>query len=61
MSIKIDNPKTTLEKVDAAANMVEGMYLAFSVNDAEKFFQLHNKTSKLLFEALNELEEAGVK
>ncbi len=57
MSIEMNNPKTFLEKVDAAANLVEQMYLAHMVKDEQKFKEAHEKASALLFEAIQEIEE----
>jgi hypothetical protein len=57
MSIEMENPKTTLEKADAAANLVEQMWLAHQVKDEKKFIESHHKASKLLFEVTRELED----
>jgi hypothetical protein len=57
MSIEINNPKTLLEKVDAAANLVEQMFLAHMVKDEKMFSEAHNKASKLLFDACRMAEK----
>jgi hypothetical protein len=57
MSIEMDNPKTLLEKVDAAANLVEQMYLSHKIHDDPHFEESHKRASDLLFEALNMIDE----
>lgn len=57
MSIELDNPKTTLEKVDAAANFVEQMMLAHMVGDGTRFMLAKGKASRLLHEATQQLQE----
>jgi hypothetical protein len=56
MSIEIDNPKTTLEKADAAANLVEQMMLAHMIKDEAKFKEAHRKASSLLFDVVRDLD-----
>lgn len=51
MSIEVDNPKTILEKIDAAANLVEQMNLAKITHDDAHFKKCHKKAGDLLFEA----------
>jgi len=57
MSIELENPQTTLEKADAAANFVQQMMLAHMVGDAAKFKEVHKKASDLLFDVVQELDE----
>lgn len=57
MSIEMKNPKTAEEKIDAAANLVEQMYLAHMIKDEAKFQEAHKRAGGLLFDALRELEE----
>lgn len=57
MSIEMDNPETVLEKIDAAANLVEQMYLAHMIRDEERFKESHKKAADLLFEAVQMLDE----
>lgn len=57
MSIEMDNPKTLLEKVDAAANLVEQMYLAHTMKDDKTFSEAHKKAGALLFEATQMIDE----
>ena len=51
MSIEIDNPQTTLGKVDAAANLLEQMQLAHAMSDEQHFMNTKRKASILLHEA----------
>jgi hypothetical protein len=55
MSIELQNPKTTLEKADAAANYVEQMMLAHLIKDEAKFKEAHKKASSLLFDVVRDL------
>jgi len=48
----MNNPKTLLEKVDAAANLVEQMQLAHMMKDERKFTEAKQKASSLLFDAV---------
>ena len=56
MSIEIENPETTLEKVDAAANLVEQMSLAYRMQDSKHFDECLNKVRNLLAQATDELD-----
>lgn len=58
MSIEMDNPKSLLEKVDAAASLVQVMYLAHMVRDELKFKEAHKKATKLLAEATEMIDES---
>lgn len=58
MSIEMENPKTLLEKVDAAANLVEQMYLAHMMKDEPRFLEFKEKASQLLFESVQMLNES---
>lgn len=53
----MNNPKTLLEKVDAAANLVEQMYLAHMMKDDKMFDKAHKKAGTLLFEATQMIDE----
>jgi hypothetical protein len=57
MSIEMKNPKTVEEKIDAAANLVEQMYLAHMIHDEVKFKEAHSQAGSFLFDALRQLEE----
>lgn len=57
MSIEMKNPKTLLEKVDAAANWVQQMYLAHMVRDETKFKEAHKKVTELLGDAVEMADE----
>jgi len=57
MSIEMDSPKTLLEKIDAASNLVEQMYLAHMIKDEAKFKEAHQKAGTFLFEAINMADE----
>ncbi len=56
MSIELDNPKTTYERVDAAANFVMQMRLAHQIKDERTFIMAHKRASELLAEALEEID-----
>jgi len=58
MSIEMDNPKTLLEKVDAAANLVQQMYLAHMIKDEKKFKEAHQQATTLLSDAVEMIDEA---
>lgn len=57
MSIEMENPKTLLEKVDAAANWVQQMYLAHMIRDETKFKEAHSKATNLLSDATEMADE----
>jgi hypothetical protein len=57
MSIEMDNPKTVAEKIDAAANLVEQMYLSHNIGDNEHFKKVHKKAGDLLFAAMRQIED----
>ena len=56
MSIEMDNPKTALEKIDAAANLVEQMFLSHMIRDEATFKKSHQCAGTLLFDAMRQLE-----
>jgi len=56
MSIELDNPQTTLEYVDAAANLIEQMFLAHMMKDEKTFNEAHEKAAKFLAEATTLLD-----
>ena len=56
MSIEMDNPKTTIEKVDAAANLVQQMFMSHRIHDESIFNNAHKKATTLLSEAVEELD-----
>lgn len=58
MSIEMGNPKTLLEKIDAASNLVEQMFLAHMMKDEAKFKEVHKKAGELLFDAVRMADEA---
>lgn len=55
MSIEMENPKTLMEKIDAAANLVEQMSLAHTIKDESHFKKCHKEAGELLFDAINKL------
>lgn len=57
MLINMDNPTTALEKVDAAANLVEQMHLAHMMKDEKKFKEAHQRAGALLRDAVEMLDE----
>lgn len=57
MSIEMENPKTLLEKVDAAANYVQQMYLSHMISDEAKFKEAHKKATELLGDAVEMADE----
>jgi hypothetical protein len=57
MSIEMDNPATALEKIDAAANLVEQMFLAHTIKDESRFKYAHQKAGQLLFDAMRQIED----
>jgi hypothetical protein len=59
MSIEMEHPATIMEKVDAAANYVEQMYLAHKMKDEKRFEDCHKAAGELLFDATRLLEEEG--
>ncbi len=61
MSIEMRNPKTAEEKIDAASNLVEQMYLAHMIHDEVKFKEAYQRAGQLLFDALRELEDRDLK
>jgi hypothetical protein len=59
MSIETEFPATIMEKVDAAANYVEQMYLAHKLKDEKRFEDCHKEAAELLFDAIKLLDEEG--
>lgn len=57
MSIEMENPKTVLEKLDAAANLVEQMHMSHMIKDEARFKYAHEKAGSLLFDAMRQLED----
>ena len=53
----MENPESVYEKVDAAANLVEQMFMAYQINDKKHFEKVHKKAGDLLFKAMRQLEE----
>lgn len=51
------NPKTVLEKIDAAANLVEQMNMAHMTKDEKHFQKVHKQAGDLLWKAMRQLEE----
>ena len=60
MSIEMENPKTVMQKIDAAANLVEQMKLAHTINDYSHFNKCHEKAGKFLFDAMRQLEKMNI-
>ncbi len=60
MSIEMENPKTLTELVDAAANLVEQMNLAYMIKDEDHFKKVHKQAGDFLFKALRKIEELGI-
>jgi hypothetical protein len=56
MSINLVDPPTVRGKIDAAANLVEQMWLAHSINDEKHFKKCHQNAGKLLFDAMRQLD-----
>ncbi len=56
MSIEMDNPQTPLEKVDAAANWVQQMFLSHMIKDESKFKEAHQKATSLLADVTDYLD-----
>lgn len=57
MSIEMKNPKTPLEKADAASNLIEQMFLAHTIRDEKKFADVHMRAGKIMFDLCRQLEE----
>lgn len=57
MSIEMENPQTLLEKIDAAANLVQQMYLAHMIRDDVKFKEAHQQATRLLADATTMADE----
>lgn len=60
MSIEMENPKTIVELIDAAANLVEQMNMAKTIGDDKHFAKCHQKTGEFLHQALVLCEEKGI-
>lgn len=60
MSIEMENPKTLMEKIDAAANLVEQMNMAHMIKDEAHFKKCHQKAGQFLFDAMRKLEELDI-
>lgn len=60
MSIEMQNPETIMEKVDAAANLIEQMMMAHAIKDEAKFEEAHQKAGNFLFDAMRLMEEKGI-
>jgi len=59
MSIELENPKSPLAKIDAAANFVQQMFLSHQIGDNRTFEKAHKKAGDLLFKAQRQLEQHG--
>jgi len=59
MSIEMENPETVYEKIDAAANLLEQMFMAHRIKDEAHFTKVHKKAGDLLFKAMRQLEDVG--
>ncbi len=60
MSIEMENPKTIVELIDAAANLVEQMNMAKMIHDEERFKYAHKNAGDFLHKALVLCEEKGI-
>lgn len=60
MSINMKDPKTALEKIDAASNHVEQIRLALMTGDKERAMMSVEKASQLLFDAQQLMEEEEI-
>lgn len=56
MSINLENPQSAYEKVDAATNFVEQMFLSHQIKDEETFKKAHKRAGDLLFAAMRQME-----
>lgn len=56
----MENPKTIVELIDAAANLVEQMNMAKTIGDDKHFAKCHQKTGEFLHQALVLCEEKGI-
>ena len=56
MSIEMENPTSTYERVDAALNYVFQMNMAKSIKDEEHYKFSFDKAVSLLSEAIEELD-----
>ena len=52
----MENPQTALEKIDAAANLIEQMNMAKMISDNQHFSKCHKRAGDLLFKAMRQLE-----
>ncbi len=57
MSIEMDNPKTILEKLDAAANYAAQIRIALMIGDKARVDFALSKIDDLLFEAKLQIED----
>jgi hypothetical protein len=56
MSIEMDNPRTTLERVDAAWNYIAQLRLALIAGDRAHAFKCIDEASRLLSVAVEDLQ-----
>ena len=56
-SVEMENPKTVMEKIDAAHNLVEQIRIANIIRDFSHVEECVERASNLLFEATQMLEE----
>lgn len=57
MSIEMENPATVYEKIDAAANLIEQMFMSHRIKDEAHFLKSHARAGQLLFEAMRQIDE----
>lgn len=57
MSIEMKNPKTPLEKADAAANLVGQMMMFEKIGDHVQFRRVHERAAEILYELTEQLVE----
>lgn len=58
MGINVTNPKTPLEKADAAANLLEQMFLAHQCGDAKRLRDAYNKAQRILADLVVDLDKS---
>lgn len=59
MGVNTTDPKTPIEKAEAAANLVEQMSLAHRMGDIVRFKDVHAKCSRILHELVEQLDSAA--
>lgn len=57
MSIEMENPQTLVELIDASANWVAQIHLAYAIGDKNHISKAINEAERLLSIALEKAEE----